>query len=95
MVFELCEVFGLIKWQAQEIRLRLGFIARVALTRTQAAPADHVRRDGPQLPLGFNVLQQSLVKAPRTRRVGFQLTSRDLTATGDGRREQARSFWQQ
>lgn len=46
---------------------------------TQAASADHVWWYRPELPLSLDVLQQSLVEAPRTHRVGFQFAGCDLT----------------
>lgn len=45
---------------------------------TQAAAADHVGRHRPQLPLGLDVLQQSLVEAGRPRWVWLELAGRDL-----------------
>lgn len=46
---------------------------------TQTVSADHVGWNRPQLPFRFYVLQQSLVKAPGTRRVWFEFASRDLS----------------
>lgn len=62
------------------VRVRQGINTIMSVCRrlTQTASSDHVWGDGPELPLGFNVLQQPLVEALGTWRMGFELTGGDL-----------------
>lgn len=46
---------------------------------TEAVSADHVRWYRPEFPFSFDALQQSLVEAPRSHRVGFQFAGCNLS----------------
>lgn len=50
----------------------------VAVGLTQPVAADHVWRHGPQLPLGLDLLQDSLMKAAGAWGVGLQLACSHL-----------------
>lgn len=66
------------KWFTSISHVHLFMCAGMCRRLTQTTPADHVRWHRPQLPLSFDVLQQALMEAPGSHRVGFQFTGSSL-----------------